>query len=107
MKKLLKILVPFIISGLLFRFFCGIFVIHPMRAIPEGTTIVYFRTGLNLPFISSADEILDKSGAGVSLLGRGVLIGKLAEQLKEKEIFRFGYSKTLYLWSTDGKVFEK
>lgn len=107
MKKILKILTPLIILGLLFRFFCGIFVIQPIGAIPEGTSIVYFRTGLNLPFIASADGILDKSGTGVSLLGRGVLIGKLAEQLKEKEIFRFGYSETLYLWSTGGKTYKK
>nr|AMP57066.1 hypothetical protein [uncultured bacterium] len=107
MKKFLKILTPFIILALLFRFFCGIFVIQPIGAIPEGTTIVYWRTGLNLPFIASADGILDESGAGVSLLGRGMLIGKLAKPIKEKEIFRFGYSETLYLWSTGGKTYEK
>lgn len=107
MKRFLKIITPFIILGLLFRFFCGIFIIQPIGAIPEGTSIVYFRTGLDLPFIASADGILEKSGAGVSLLGRGILIGKLAEPIKEKEIFRFGYSETLYLWSTDGKTYEK
>lgn len=107
MKRFLKILAPIIIVGLLFRFFCGIFIIHPMGAIPEGTSIVYLRTGLDLPFIASADGILEKSGAGVSLLGRGILIGKLAEPIKEKEIFRFGYSETLYLWSTNGKTYGK
>lgn len=107
MKKFLKILTPFVILALLFRFFCGIFVIHPMGAIPEGITIVYWRTGLKLPFIASADGILEESGAGVSLLGRGILIGNFAEPIKEKEIFRFGYSETLYLWSTNGKTYEK
>jgi hypothetical protein len=107
MKRFLKILLPFIILGLLFRFFCGIFIIHPMGAIPEGTSIVYLRTELNLPFIASADGILAKSGKGVSLFGRAILIGKLAEPIKEKEIFRFGYSETLYLWSTNGKTYEK
>ena len=107
MKTILKLLLPFIVLGLLFRLFCGIFVIQPIGAIPDGTTIVYLRTELDLPFISSADGILDKSGAGVSLLGRGILIGKLAKPIKEKEIFRFGYSESLYLWSTDGKTYEK
>lgn len=78
-----------------------------MGAIPEGITIVYWRTGLKLPFIASADGILEESGAGVSLLGRGILIGNFAEPIKEKEIFRFGYSETLYLWSTNGKTYEK
>ena len=107
MKKLLKITTPFIIFALIFRLFCGIFVIQPIGAIPDGATIIYWRTGLNLPFIASADGILEESGAGVSLLGRGILIGKLAEPIKEKEIFRFGYSETLYLWSTGGKTYEK
>ena len=78
-----------------------------MGAIPEGTSIVYFKTGLNLPFIASADGILDNSSAGVSLLGRGILIGKLAKPIKDQEIFRFGYFETLYLCSTDGKTYEK
>lgn len=107
MKKLLKIITPFIILALIFRLFCGIFVIQPIGAIPDGATIIYWRTGLNLPFIASADGILEESDAGVSLLGRGMLIGKLAEPIKEKEIFRFGYSETLYLWSTGGKTYEK
>ena len=107
MKKLLKIITPFIIFALIFRLFCGIFVIQPIGAIPDGATIIYWRTGLDLPFIASADGILEESGAGVSLLGRGILIGKLAEPIKEKEIFRFGYSETLYLWSTGGKTYEK
>ena len=58
-----------------------------------------------MPFIASADGLLEKSGAGVSLLGRGLMLGKLAKPIKEREIFRFSYSETLYLWSTGGKVY--
>ena len=107
MKKLLYILLTLIVFVFLFRMFCGIFVIQPIGAIPEGATIVYWRTGLNLPFISSADGLLAESGAGVSLLGRALMIGKLAEPIKEKELFRFGYSERIYLWSTNGKKYEK
>lgn len=106
-KKLLLSLITVFIIGLLFRIFCGIFVIQPIGAIPEGTTIVYWRSGMNMPFISSADGLLEKSGAGVSLLGRGLILAKVAEPIKENEIFRFGYSETLYLWSTGGKSYEK
>jgi hypothetical protein len=90
-----------------FRVFCGVFVIQPIGAIPEGVTLVYWRNGLNLPFIASVDGIMDESGAGISLFGRGMLLGKLSEPLKEREIFRFGYSETIYLWSTNGKTYEK
>ncbi|MBT7996549.1 MAG: hypothetical protein HN691_16885 [Bacteroidetes bacterium] len=106
-KKLIISLITVFVIGLLFRIFCGIFVIQPIGAIPEGTTIVYWRSGMNMPFISSADGLLEKSGAGVSLLGRGLILAKVAEPIKENEIFRFGYSETLYLWSTGGKSYEK
>jgi hypothetical protein len=62
---------------------------------------------MNLPFISSADGLLEKSGARVSLLGRGMMLAKFAEPIKEREIFKTGYSKTIYLWSTGGKIYEK
>ena len=92
---------------ILFRIFCGIFVIQPIGAIPEGVTIVYWRSGLDIPFVASADGLLDDSGAVVSLLGRGIILAKLAEPIMEREIFRFSYSETLYLWSTGGKKYER
>jgi hypothetical protein len=105
-----KIIAGFLVLalfGIAFRVFCGIFVIQPIGALPEGVTIVYWRSGLNLPFIASVDGLLDESGAGVSLMGRGIFFSKIAEPLKEREIFRFGYSESLYLWSTNGKKYQK
>jgi hypothetical protein len=93
-------------AAVFFRLFCGVFVIQPLGAIPEGATIVYWRANLNMPFIASADGLLEDSGAGVSLLGRGLMLAKLAGPIKERELFRFGYSELLYLWSTGGKKYE-
>ena len=90
-----------------FRLCCGIFVIQPIGALPQGATIVYWRIGLNLPFISSADGLLDESGNGVSLLGRAMFLAKLAEPIKERKIMQFDYSEQFYLWSTNGKTFQK
>lgn len=90
-----------------FRIFCGIFVIQPMGAIPDGLTIIYWRSGMNLPFISSADGLLDDTGLGVSILGRGMFLAGLIEPIKKREMVRFGYSETIYLWSTNGKTYEK
>ena len=59
-----------------------------------------------MPFISSVDGLLQESGQGVSLLGRGLMLGALAEPIKERELFRIGYSETLYLWSTSGLKYE-
>lgn len=93
--------------ALFFRLFFGIFVIQPIGAIPDGTTIIYWRSGLNLSFIASTDGLLERSGAGVSLLGRGLILAKLAEPIKEREVLRLPYSETLYLWSTGGRKYEK
>ena len=90
-----------------FIFFCGFFVIQPIGAIPRGTTIVYWRFGTKMPFITSADALADKTGSGVSLLGRGIVLGGLAKTLKGRELFRLPYSKTLYLISTRGIEYEK
>ncbi|MFH0887640.1 MAG: hypothetical protein V1871_00320 [Planctomycetota bacterium] len=107
-KRLLIIIVcAFGILALCFWLFCGIFVVQPIGSIPDGVTIIYWRNGLNLPFVASADGLLEKSGAGVSLFGRGMMLGTLAEIVKEREICRFGYSETFYLWSTGGKKYEK
>ncbi len=108
-KKIIISLIGIFLVALFFRIFCGIFVIQPIGAIPKGATIVYWRSGidLNLDFISSADGMLEKSGAGVSLLGRGIVLGTVAEPITKKEIFRFDYSETFYLWSTGGKKYSK
>lgn len=99
----------FLIAALLFRLLCGIFIIQPLGAFPEGMSIVYWKYDLNLnvPFIASADGILDKDGKGVSILGRVAILGALAKPIKDREIFRFGYSENLYLWSTGGSKYER
>jgi len=108
-KKLLFILfVGCLISiTIFFRLCCGIFVIQPIGAIPNGVTIVYWRAGLNLPFIASADGLLNDSDSKISLLGRGLILANLSEPILKRKIFKFGYSETLYLWSTGGKKYEK
>ena len=106
-KTIIIISICLVVLALFFRFFCGIFVIQPIGAIPDGATIVYWRYGLNMPFIASADGILEESGNGVSLLGRGILLGTLAPIIKDREITRFGYSEQFYLWSKGGKEYEK
>jgi hypothetical protein len=106
-KSFLVVLAILVAVSIFFRAFCGIFVIQPIGAVPEGATIIYWRNELNLPFIASADGILVESGAGVSLLGRGLALATLGKPVLENEILRLPYSRTLYLWSTGGKEFER
>lgn len=57
METLKRLFITFV-TGLLFYFSFGFFVIQPIGAIPDGATVLYFRPGLHVTFISSADGIL-------------------------------------------------
>jgi hypothetical protein len=80
------------------------FVIQPIGALPEGRTLVIWRTG-KLKFIDSADGICARESNGVSLLCRIAVIGMVAQN--STVIARLPYSETLYLISTDGKKYER
>lgn len=94
-------------AALFVRLFLGIFVIQPIGAIPDGATIVYWRNGLNVPFVASADGLVVESGAQLSLLTRGMMLSTLAEPIRSREIVRFRYSRPMYLLSTGGKEYDR
>lgn len=85
----------------------GLYVIQPLGAIPEGATVWYWRVGLNLPFVSSADGFLIKQNQGVSLFSRMVVMTKHLEEINKRRIINLPYQKTLYLLSTGGIELEK
>jgi len=111
MRKPKKIVIYFFLAAILLIIFCrlylGIFVVQPIGAIPDGTTIIYWRGNLNLPFVSSPDGLAVKSGAGLSLLSRGIMLGAFIEPIKKRELLALPYSEFLYLWSTDGIQYDK
>jgi hypothetical protein len=80
------------------------FVIQPIGAVPEGRTLVIWRTG-NLKFIDSADGLCARESSGVSLLCRMAILGAVAKN--STVIARLPYSETLYRISTDGKEYEQ
>jgi hypothetical protein len=85
----------------------GVFVIQPIGAVPEGTTIVYWRLGTNFDFIESADGLVQKTGAGLSLLTRGLALATAAEPIVERSLFRLPYSSFLYSLTTDGEYYDR
>ena len=85
------------------RVFTGFMIIQPFSLLPDGVTIWYVRSGLDLPFITSPDGIsLEKTGS-VSLLGKTVSMATLLTAIDGKEIARFPYSELLYHISTGGR----
>lgn len=105
-KKLLILILGLLVIIVIFSSVCGVFVLQPIGAVPEGVTIIYWRDGLNMPFVASADGILEKTGTGVSLLSRGILLSKVIELIKPRIICRLPYSEQLYLISTNGNKYE-
>jgi hypothetical protein len=103
----LLVLASFLGVIIIIYFTMGLFVIQPIGAIPDGTTILYWRIGTNMPFISSADGILDEKVGSVSLLGRATTLAAVGKIMENRKILNLPYSKTLYLISTDGKEFRE
>lgn len=107
MKKLLWVsLTLLVIFGFIY-FTMGVFVVQPLGAVPDGTTVLYWRIGTNLPFISSADGLILEKGQSVSLLSRGIVLGAVGEAIKDRKIINLPYSESLYLYSTGGTQFKK
>lgn len=95
------IIVILILAGLYFSL--GLFVIQPIGAVPEGTSIVYFRIGLNTSFISSADGLVIKNGRKLSLLNRGIALATMSSEMESRKLFALPYSEFLFNISKKGK----
>ena len=103
MKKLivtilLSVAVLFILTNI------TLFVTPPIGALPQGSTVVLFRSSAILRFVDSADAICDREISQVSLLCRGVTLGAVTKN--NNIILRLPYIQTLYLLSTGGKTWE-
>ncbi len=86
--------------------FLTIFVIQPIGAIPEGVTIITNRRE-KTKFIDSADAICLREFGQVNLLCRVGVMGGIAKGENGKIYGRLPYMRSLYLWSTGGKEFDR
>jgi len=96
-----------VVLAIVARLTLGFFVVQPIGAVPDGATIVYWRVGLALPFVESADGVSLRATGSVNLLGRGLILAQMVEQLDDRRIMNLPYSRTLYLLSTDGQEFDR
>lgn len=85
----------------------GIFVVQPIGALPEGVTIIYWRAGSNMPFVTSPDGLLLAKKQDVSLLSRSIALAAVSEVIRKRAICRMPYMEWLYLSSTGGVKFER
>ena len=96
-----------LIAGLLganvafFCFFCGLYTVQPIGALPDGATAVVWRAS-GEPFFNSADALCLERMGGVSLLCRGMA---MAQAPTDRIIMRLPYQRWAYLKSTGGQEF--
>lgn len=94
-----------IIGFLLIAYFTvNVIAIQPIGALPEGKTIVVTKL-TNVKFIDSADAICERTAGGVSILCRGLVLARIAEE--SRILLRLPYNEQLYLLSTGGVKYGK
>ncbi|WET17005.1 hypothetical protein P2W49_11780 [Yersinia intermedia] len=81
-----------------------IFSIQPVGALPDGVTVVMWRKD-DLGLFESPDGICLRRAGSVSLLCRAMAMGNIAD--KDEIIFRLPYIEQAYLFSTDGRKFDR
>lgn len=79
---------------LLGYFSLGLFIIQPIGIHPEGITVIYFRLGLHLPFVSTV--LLRESGS-LSIHTQGL---EAMKSIIDRKIVSLPFSRSLYLLST-------
>lgn len=104
MKKAIIAMSASLVIILIASQFVSIFVIQPIGALPEGRTVIITRL-TKLHFIDSADAFCERETGGVSLLCRGMVAARVANQ--STIIARLPYSSTLYGISTGGKFYDR
>jgi hypothetical protein len=78
------------------------FVVQPIGALPEGRTLVIWRAE-TMNLIDSADAWCERQTKEVSLMCRSLVLAKILDE--DVIITTLPYSETMYLWSTDGRMF--
>jgi hypothetical protein len=81
---------------LLCYFYLGLFIIQPIGIHPKGVTVIYFRFGFNVPFIS---YVFLKESENVDLLTQRLAVAK---PIIDRKIVSLPYSPHLYVLSTGG-----
>ena len=80
----------------------ALFIVQPIGAVPEGRTLVIWRAD-TMKLIDSADAWCERRTKSVSIMCRSLVLAEIAD--KDVIIAKLPYSETLYLWSTDGRMY--
>lgn len=85
-------------------FTTSLYSIEPIGAIPDGATVLVWRTA-GAPFFDSPDATCLRRLGGVSLLCRAMALGQ--GPVKNYTILRLPYMRWAYLVSTGGATFDR
>lgn len=96
-------LLVLLLLGVGFRLTCGFYTIQPIGALPEGRTVIVWRTS-GEPFFNSPDAACLARTGSVSIICR---IAALRAAPTDRIILRLPYQEWAYNASTDGRTFER
>lgn len=95
MRNFFKRIFILSIIGVVFYFAFGLFVVPPLGSLKDGSTVLYFRLGVQSPFLSSPRGILRNKNGDSHVFGRIVGLGKTGKQINDRTIAVFPYSGSL------------
>lgn len=101
--KGLWVLLSLLVLAGAFYAFCGFYSVQPIGAMPEGGTVIVWRSE-GEPFFNSADALCLERTGGVSLLCRGIA---MAQAPTSRIILRLPYQHWAYSASTEGQEFDR
>lgn len=97
------VLIGVIVACALFCIFGGFYSVQPIGALPELVTAIVWRES-GEPFFNSADALCLERMGGVSLLCRGIAMGRAPT---DRIILRLPYQPWAYSLSTGGATFDR
>jgi hypothetical protein len=92
-----------LVGTILFWQLCGFYTVQPIGAIPEGRTLLVWRTD-DEPFFNSPDATCLRRTGSVTLLCRGMAMG---QGPIHRIILRLPYMEFMYKASTGGVTFDR
>src|SRR5689334_3513146 len=95
-KSYRRVILGSLVVLIVIYFTTGLFVVRPISVLSSGSTIWYWRVGVDLPFIASAEGVIEDKNDETSLLGRVADLAAAGPKVIDRKIISFPYSKTLY-----------
>ena len=88
-------LILFLCVLTILRLSIGVFIVPPIKELPEGLITIYWRTDIKLDFKESIIQIIRKGGLDETELNKRAVYTSLYPIIRKRKIFAIKYYKSL------------